>query len=395
MKIDARRIGLSVAAPVLAVLVAMVITSIVLAAAGDPVGAVWQQLLNPPNPRVTVNIINEAIVLYLSAIAVAIGFRMNLFNIGVEGQYRVAVFAAAAVCGQGFVGGAANVLLGLVVAMLAGGLWAGIAGWLKVRRGVSEVISTIMLNAIATGVIAYLLQIVAPGNTGDVTKTREIPESAWLTGLSLVPGARNKVYTLVFLSVLIGLLYWFVLARTRFGYDLRAAGRSESAAIASGVDAKKMVLATMIISGAVGGLVGMPLLFGQDHAYGGTFQAGLGFAGIGIALLGRNHPIGVGIGALLWAYLNQQSAGLQNVNVSPELVAIIQGIIVLAVVIAYEIVRRVGVRMEQTSVAHRLADGAGPQAAEDTTAPAAVGSTVPGAPPTPGTPAGDDEGGRR
>ncbi|GAB76797.1 nucleoside ABC transporter membrane protein [Austwickia chelonae] len=357
MKIDLRRIGFSLAAPLLALLVAFAVTTVVLFAAGDPVGAVWQQLLKAPLPRVTVNILNEAIILYISAIAVAIGFRMNLFNIGVEGQYRVAVFAAAVVCGQGFVGGPANVVLGIVVAMLAGGMWAGIAGWLKVRRGVSEVISTIMLNAIATGLVAYLLGIVAPSGQTDVTRTSEIPKSSWLTGLALVPGARNTVYTLVFLSVLVGFLYWFVLAHTRFGYDLRAAGRSESAAVASGVDAKKMVLITMVISGAVGGLVGMPLLFGQDHAYGGTFQAGLGFAGIGVALLGRNHPIGIAFGALLWAYLNQQSGPLQLIPVSPEIVSIIQGIIVLAVVIAYEVVRRVEARLEQASVARRLAAG--------------------------------------
>ncbi|MBW3084678.1 hypothetical protein KEM60_00867 [Austwickia sp. TVS 96-490-7B] len=357
MKLDVRRIGLSLAAPLLAVAIAFAVTSLILAAAGDPVGAVWQQLLTAPKPRVTVNIINEAVVLYLSAIAVAIGFRMNLFNIGVEGQYRVAVFTAAAVCGTGIVGGWANVLLGIVVAVIAGALWAGIAGWLKVTRGVSEVISTIMLNAIATGLIAYLLQVVAPDERGDVTRTKEIPESAWLDGLDLIPGAHSTVFTLIFLSVLIGVLYWFVLTHTRFGYDLRAAGRSETAAIASGVDAKKMVLLTMAISGGVAGLVGMPLLFGQDHTYGGTFQAGLGFAGIGIALLGRNHPIGVAIGALLWAYLNQQAGPLQFMSISPEIVSIIQGVIVLAVVIAYEVVNRVTTRMEQASVARRLASG--------------------------------------
>lgn len=112
----------------------------------------------------------------------------------------------------------------------------------------------------------------------------------------------------------------------------------------------------MILSGAIAGLVGMPLLFGQDFAYGDTVQAGLGFAGMSVALLGRNHPVGMAVAALLWGYLNQLSNGLQiSAGVSDKLVLIIQGIIVLSVVIAYEVVRRAGLRMEQRRVARELA----------------------------------------
>jgi simple sugar transport system permease protein len=100
----------------------------------------------------------------------------------------------------------------------------------------------------------------------------------------------------------------------------------------------------------------MPLLFGQDYAYGDTVQAGLGFAGISVALLGRNHPAGMAIAALLWGYLSQISNGLQiSAGVSDKLVLIIQGIIVLSVVIAYEVVRRAGLRLEQRRVASELA----------------------------------------
>ena len=100
-RLDLRRIGLGLAAPVLAIVVAFVVTSLILLLAGDPVGAVWAQLIDVPLPRQVIAIINAATVYYLSAIAVAIGFRMNLFNIGVDGQYRVAAFAAAAFAGQG------------------------------------------------------------------------------------------------------------------------------------------------------------------------------------------------------------------------------------------------------------------------------------------------------
>jgi len=176
MKASLRRLGLALAAPVLALLVAFVVTSIVLLLAGDPVVAVWTQLLTVPRPRLIVGIINGATVYYLSAIAVAIGFRMNLFNIGVDGQYRVAAFAAAVFAGQGWLPGPLNIFVSLLIAVVAGALWAGIAGWLKVSRGVSEVISTIMLNAIATGLVSFMLFKVADSTTGsNVTNTKLLP----------------------------------------------------------------------------------------------------------------------------------------------------------------------------------------------------------------------------
>jgi simple sugar transport system permease protein len=355
-KLEPRRIVLTVAAPVLALLVAFVVTSLVLVAVGDPVGEVWKTMLGAPRPRQLVNIINGASVLYLSAIAVAVGFRMNLFNIGVDGQYRVAAFAGALFAGQAWLPGPLNVLLTLVVAMVAGGLWAAIAAYLKVRRGVSEVISTIMLNAIATAVVQWLLLKVSHQEKGSNSiGTKPIPQSSRLDGFALIPGATNQVFTLVLLSVVVGIAYWFVLAKTRFGFDLRATGRSETAAVASGVNVKRMVMTAMIASGALAGLVGMPLLFGQDYAYGTTFQSGLGFAGIGIALLGRNNAVGIAFASVLWSFLDTQSNGLQiQAGVAPELVNIIQGVILFAVVIAYELIRRADLRLEQSKVARQL-----------------------------------------
>src|SRR5580765_2685404 len=161
-----RRIVLSIAAPVLALVVAFIVTSLVLVAVGDPVAEVWKTILAVPKPRQVVNIINASVVFYISAIAVAVGFRMNLFNIGVDGQYRVAVFAAALFAGQAWLPGWLNIIASIVVAMAAGGLWASIAAYLKVKRGVSEVISTIMLNAIATALVSWLLNLVAKPEPG-------------------------------------------------------------------------------------------------------------------------------------------------------------------------------------------------------------------------------------
>jgi simple sugar transport system permease protein len=347
---------LAVSAPLLALAAAFVITSIVLALAGDPVLDVWAQILSVPERRNVANIIDNATVLYLSGLAAAVGFRMNLFNIGVDGQYRIAAFTAAVVAGEAWLPGYLNTVLAILCAMAVGALWAGIAGVLRATRGVSEVISTIMLNAIATGLVAYLLRKAAVRVEGsNAIGTKIIPEGSRIPNIPIGDGPGQEIYGFVVVAVFVGFLYWFVLGKTRFGFNLRATGRSTTAAVAGGINITRMIVLAMLISGAVAGLVGMPILFGDSYQYGSTFQSGLGFAGIAIALLGRNHPVGVAIGALLFAFLNEQSNPLQIlVGVSPDIVAITQGTIVLTVVISYEIVRRYGVRLEQQAVAKAL-----------------------------------------
>ena len=176
-------------------------------------------------------------------------------------------------------------------------------------------------------------------------------------GITLFGDSPSKLFGLSLIAVVVGVLFWVLLNRTRFGFDLRAAGRSETAAVASGVDVKKMIVISMLLSGAVAGLIGMPTLFGDAHNYGSSFQTGIGFLGIAVALLGRNSPVGIAFGALIFAFLNEQGNLLNiYVGVSPDIVAVTQGVIVMAVVIAYQVVARYRERLEQTSVAEQLAD---------------------------------------
>src|SRR3954468_9534628 len=146
-----KRVGFALLAPVIAVLIAMLATSVVISLSGSDstVGDFWSIILAKPQDRILVNIINQTTMIYLAAVAAAIGFRMNLFNIGVEGQYLLASYVAATFAGAGLLPGPVNVLGGLVIAVAVGAAWAGIAGVLRVTRGVSEVIGTIMLNSIA------------------------------------------------------------------------------------------------------------------------------------------------------------------------------------------------------------------------------------------------------
>jgi simple sugar transport system permease protein len=164
---------------------------------------------------------------------------MNLFNIGVDGQYRLAAFFAAAVGGALSIPGVIQIPVIILTAMVVGAVWAAIAGALRVSRGVSEVISTIMLNSIAGIVIGYFLQGGRLGvldKDANMVSTKPLPSSSHLFNFST---ATEPVDGFIVLAALAGVLYWFLLSRTRFGFDLRAVGRSESAAEASGVSVKR------------------------------------------------------------------------------------------------------------------------------------------------------------
>ena len=370
-----RRVGLSLFGPVLAVVVALVISAAVIALIGeDPVAAfrVMADLGDSPSQQVQsiVVVLNRAVPLFLAGLAVAVAFRMGLFNIGVEGQYRLATILAAAVGAAVVLPGPLHVLLVIVVAMVVGALWAGIVAVLKVTRGVSEVISSIMLNFIALGLASFLLTGPLRGSPpgASIVTTAEIPESGrvpslngLLTALGLAT-PRSGLYGFLLVALVVGVVVAVLLKRTRFGFDLRATGLSPSAATASGVDARGMVVKTMLISGAIAGLIGLPDLLGSQYDYGTEFTAGLGFLGIAVALLGRSTPLGIALAALLFAFLDRAALPLQFADIPSSVVTIIQGTIVLAVVIANEIARRLALRSAERAGATA---GPGPQADRD------------------------------
>jgi len=348
-----RRAGFGLLAPVIAVVIAMLATSIVIVASGSDsgVGDFWRIILAKPPNRILVNIVNQTTMIYLAAVAAAVGFRMNLFNIGVEGQYLLASYVAATFAGAGLLPGPVNVVGGLVIAVVVGAAWAGIAGVLRVTRGVSEVIGTIMLNSIAGILVGYLLDRYGI-HGGNQVRTHTLSQGSQVPGWTPFTAADGAVWALDLLAVAVGIGFWVLLNRTRFGFDLRATGMSQSAAVASGINVKRMVLVAMLLSGGVAGLIWMPAFYGSAYTYGTTFQAGLGFTGIAVALLGRNQPVGMIFGAVLFAFLTAQSNSLTlQTDISASVVLITQGVAVLAVVVAYELVRRYRTRLEQRAVA--------------------------------------------
>jgi simple sugar transport system permease protein len=367
-----RRAGQALLGPVMAVVVSLIISAIVIALIGeDPLAAVrvMFDLGDTPSQQTQsmVVILNRAVPLFLAGLAVSVAFRMGLFNIGVEGQYRMATILGAAAGAAVVLPGPLHILLIVVVAMIVGALWAGIVAVLKVTRGVSEVISSIMLNFVALGLTSFLLSGPLRGSPegAQIITTTPLPESAWFLGLNgLFTGLglaepRTELYGFLLVAIVVGVFIAVLLKRTRFGFDLRATGLSPSAASASGVDARAMVLKTMLLSGAVAGLIGMPDLLGDTHHYGTEFTAGLGFLGIAVALLGRNSPAGIALAALLFAFLDRAALPLQFADIPSSVVTIIQGTIVLSVVIANEVARRLTLRSAEKAGARAAPPGGG------------------------------------
>ncbi|MBV9843860.1 MAG: ABC transporter permease [Kutzneria sp.] len=332
---------------------ALLCTVALLISAGSPGTALAAMVSQVGKGTTAVDILNSATIYYLIGVAVAIGFKMNLFNIGVEGQYRIGAVTGA------IVGGATNLppvlepLLVILSAVAAGALYAALPAILKVTRGVSEVITTIMLNAVSIGILALLINEKTFGVlVNNNIATKPIPQSGWIPGVSF--GSHGTLFGFVVVAIAVGIAYWVMLNRSRFGFELRASGESPTAAMAGGVNAKRMIVVAMLLSGATAGLTALPELLGRDHVYTQLSPQGYGFTGIAVALLGRNNPGGIAFGALLWAFLDQSAVSLDNVGVPKEIVTIMQGAIVLSVVVSYEVIRRFELAAEQRRVGAQL-----------------------------------------
>jgi len=360
-----RRTVLTVGAPLLAAVFALGLASIVLLISGsNPIEGFGDMLRNGRELETIIDTVNRATPFYISAVAAAIGFRMNLFNIGVEGQYLLAAFFAAAAGGAVDLPPVLHVGLIFVVATSVGAFWSGLAGVLKVTRGVNEVISTIMLNFIALGgLIAWLSRVWVDDVQATNSGTKIIPESGRMPSLNSIVeiftreiGKGRRLTGVFVVALVIGLLYHVIVNRTRFGFDLRASGSNPFAARAGGVPPRRMIVMAMLLSGATAGMVGMVQVVSDRFKYDQSFIQGLGFAGIAVALLGRNHPGGMMVGALLFGFLDASSGILQLSGSAPrEIVVIIQGVILLAAVVAYEVVSRIRDREEARLAAEALA----------------------------------------
>lgn len=279
--------------------------------------------LNPISETLT-----YAAPLIAGGLGIALAFRAGLFNIGGQGQILAAAAAAGFVGFHWHMPVVIHLIAALAAGILGGAIWAGIAGWLKARTGAHEVITTIMLNYIALGVLNYLL------------KTNGFQDSASGQAISypvdgnaqlpLLFGATMRVHLGIVLAVLAALFVWWLMKYSRLGFRLRAVGANPLAARTAGMDVRGSYLTVMLLSGALLGLAGACQILGTNFAVTSDVDGGVGFDAITVALLGRANPWGTVAAGVLFGALHAGSANMQQYT-PIDIVQVVQGLVVLFV----------------------------------------------------------------
>jgi general nucleoside transport system permease protein len=281
----------------------------------------------------------KATPLVFTGLAVALGFRAGLFNIGAEGQMTLGGFAAAIV-GAALAGlpGALLLPLSILAAALAGAAWGAVPGVLKARFGAHEVINTIMLNFISFALISWWGHHVFEPAT---VRTATLGPGAWLPRLdALAPALRGSPANAALgLALLAALALGAYLFRTRDGYELRAVGHNPPAAEYGGISIAATQTRALALSGALAGLAGVNFVNGYKHFFEQGFSGGAGFIGIAVALLGRNHPIGVVVAALFFGVLGYGGLVI-NARVPKELVDVLQALVILIAIVVQQVLER-------------------------------------------------------
>ena len=348
---------------VLAVLIAVVVGSIMIAATneevqetagyffarpGDMIAAVWQAVsgayaalfrgaiynFNADDFATGIRPLTEtlkfATPLIAAGLGVGLAFRAGLFNIGGQGQMLMAAAAAGYVATAWDLPFPLHLIAALVAGVVAGAIWAGIAGLLKARTGAHEVIVTIMLNHIAFYLLAWMLAtqglLQAPGSNNP--KTAPMAESAVLP---LILGPMYKLHLGFLLALIAVAITWWLLERSSLGFRFRAVGENPAAARTAGISVGRMYFTVMLIAGALVGLAGVSQVLGTEpKGFSGGIDAGIGFDAITVALLGRSRPLGILWAGLLFGAFKTGGFTMQaSQGVPIEIVLVVQSLIVL------------------------------------------------------------------
>lgn len=341
--------------PIVAVIAAFIVGGFIVLLIGDNPFVTYYHMIG--NSFGSLNDIGYTLFiatpLIFTGLAVAVAFRCGLLNIGAEGQLYIAAFATAWV-GIKFGGTIVNIfgkdenwswtslpsvlLIAVCVAtaIIAGAVWGAIPGLLKAKFGSHEVINTIMLNFIAVALVSYFTQYFYKIPGDPIMQTAEIGQGAHIPRISqYIPGMPDFVPLSVafLLAILMCFLVYFLLWKTKWGYELRAVGENPSAAEYGGISPKKQIVIAMTISGALAGMVAIGEVLGYRYRYYDGFSDGWGYLGIAVALLGRNHPLGIFIAAIFFAVLKRGEifVDIETRFVSKDLVEVLQAIIIIFV----------------------------------------------------------------
>lgn len=331
-----------VQAAAIAILASLALGSILMLIAGNAPGGVWWTMVTRTveDPYAIGQVIYKATALMLTGLAVSIALDVGLFNIGGEAQLGAGVLASAVV-GSSLPASTPSIIaipLCTLAAAAAGGAIGALIGILRVMRGAHEIITSIMLNAIVASMSLWL------GNAvlfqGGTTRGAPIIAAAEVPRLGFAGSAANAV---IVLSVAMVALIWWLRSRTTWGRAWYSVGSNPEAARTVGISVGKTQIFAMTAAGALAGLAATTFVLGHKHAFENDLGRGTGLLGISVALLGRSHPLGVALAAILLAFLS--TGGLQVSTMVPkELTEMLQGLVVLTVAASAVYVRRFEVR---------------------------------------------------
>ncbi|MFZ5815537.1 MAG: ABC transporter permease [Bacillota bacterium] len=321
----------AVSIPVLATLVGLAVGTIFILLVGkDPIVA-YQAFARAVagSPRGFGETLVSTIPLIFTGLAISLAFRSGLFNIGVEGQYLVAQIATVVV-GYGISApGWLHPALGMLAGALAGAFWASIAGLLKAFRGVHEVINSIMLNYVALFLSNWMLNAFLRAGSGQASSNPVHPTAAFAQDLI----AGSRLHAGLWWALVAAFVVWVLLFKTPAGYEIRAVGLSPGAAEYAGISVPRNVVLAMGLSGALAGMAGAVQTLGINRVFFETTAfAGYGFDGIAVALVGRTHPVGVVLAALLFGALDRSGPVIQaSAGVPKAIIYIVQGTVIFFV----------------------------------------------------------------
>jgi len=328
--------------PLVALLLAAVVGDVLILSFGQSPGAVYRLLLEGTwgNAYGFGQVLYKATTLVFTGLAVGLGLRAGLFNIGAESQLAAGGFCAALV-GLLLPAGIPALLclpIYILAAALGGGAVGAVPGVLKARFGAHEVIVTIMLNFIVLALLNYLTSTRL--HVPDTLHTPEIGSGALPRISDVAPSFQGSAANVtILLAVLAAIAFGWFLFRTRRGFELRAVGLQPHAAEYAGVHVGGVTWRALAISGAIAGVGGLNYVLGYKHYYEEGFATGAGFLGIAVALVGRSHPIGIGLAALLFATLSQGGLAV-NALVPKQMVDVLQAVVILAVATSVPEVRQ-------------------------------------------------------
>jgi ABC-type uncharacterized transport system permease subunit len=337
--------------PLVSLLLAAMVSGVIILSLGENplhVGAVMVSG-SVGSLRSLANTLEEATPLIFTGLCVAVAMRCGLFNIGGEGQLVMGAFAAA------WIGVRAagldpftHVAVCILAAGVAGALWALVAGVLRARFGAHEVINTIMLNYLAFILTNYLVGLPYFKKPGQIPQTYDVLSSALLPRLTFI-----YRYTGLNLGFVLALgtvvLVWVILEKTKLGFEIKSVGLNPIASRASGIGVMRNMVMAMAVGGFLAGLAGSERVLGVHRHFISPFPFGYGFAGIAVALLGRNRPLGVLVAAIFFGALASGGAQVDIETAVPrELVTVIQAVVIIFVACEY-LVRRIGLKPREVS----------------------------------------------